>query len=134
MAPQEKKDERRPRAAEPGGLLTEDHTEIKLVSDEDRAWWSRLGPSAKIKFAERWRKKWTDEETQQLILARPDETDYYRLAEAMGRAPGALRWRRSQMIHILRDEYGYKEKALAYLKERKVHHKWADIGQVYQNL
>lgn len=116
------------------GLLSEDHSEIKLVSADERDWWDRLPASAKLKFAERRNKKWTDEETRELIEADPDATDYYELAEKLGRAPGAVRIRRSHMIHILRDEYGYVEKAKAYLEDPKANHKVADIGQIYRLL
>jgi len=118
----------------PGDLLSEDHSEIKLVPAADREWWSRLNDTAKARFAARHRKKWTDEETRRLIEADPDDEDYYALGAETGRGPGALRARRSQMIHLLRDEYGYLEKAHAYFDDPKLNHKWADIGQVYRVL
>jgi len=124
----------RPSGDSPRGLLTEDHSEIKLVPAQDRDWWERLSGSAKAKFAERHRKKWTDDETKQLVLANPDEDDYYGLGARMGRGPGALRTRRSQMIHLLREEYEYVDKAKAYFHDPRAHHKWADIGQVYRIL
>lgn len=129
-----KQTSRRSRGATPTGLLDEDHSEIKLVPAADREWWGRLSDSAKARFAERHRKKWTDEETLRLLLADPDKDEYYALGAAMGRGPGALRTRRSQMIHLLRDEYEYVAKAKAYIADPKVHHKWADIGQVYRLL
>lgn len=116
------------------GLLSEDYSDIKLVPASERDWWQRLDSPAKMRFAERRRKKWTDDETQLLILADPDEDDYYELAAELGRSPGAVRMRRSQMVHLLRDDYGYPDKAKAYLEDPKTHHKFADIGQVYVNL
>ncbi|HEX6667765.1 MAG TPA: hypothetical protein VF081_14360 [Solirubrobacterales bacterium] len=115
-------------------LLSEDHSEIKLVPAKDRAWWGKLSAGAKARFAARHRKKWTDDETQQLILADPDSDDYYELGARMGRGPGALRARRSQMIHLLREEYNYVEKAGAYFADPKSNHKFADIAQVYRLL
>jgi hypothetical protein len=115
-----------------GGLLAEDHSEIKVVPAEDRQWWDGLTGPARARVASNYRKKWTDEETRQLVLADPDSDDYYELAARMGRTPGGLRWRRSAMVHLLRDEYGSIPKAQAYLDDPKQHHKWADIGQVYR--
>ncbi len=117
-----------------GDLLSEDHSEIKLVPAKDREWWDKLGAGAKARFAARHRKKWTDEETRQLILADPDTEDYYQLGARMGRGPGALRARRSQMIHLLREEYSYVERANAYFDDPKANHKFADVGQVYRLL
>jgi hypothetical protein len=114
------------------GLLSEDRSEIRIVADDERSWFERLPEAAKLRFAERRNKKWTDEETRELVLADPGTTDYYELAEKLGRSPGALRIRRSHMIHLLRDEYDYVAKAEAYLADQKAHHKVADIGQVYR--
>jgi hypothetical protein len=105
-----------------------------LVPAADREWWERLSEPAKARFAERHGKKWTDDETRQLILADPDKDDYYDLGAQMGRGPGALRLRRSYMIHILRDEYGYVAKARHALEQPKAKHKIADIAQVYRIL
>src|SRR5437016_1182775 len=104
-----------PRPAKGRGLLSEDHSEIKLVPAEDRDWWAALSSPARARVARNYRKKWTDEETRELVLADPDRDDYYALAAQMGRTPGGLRWRRSVMVHLLRDEYGNVEKAEAYL-------------------
>jgi hypothetical protein len=125
---------RQPRPTSGRGLLTEDRSEIKLVPASEREWWSRLSDAAKAKFAALHGKKWSDEETQRLVLADPDNTDYYGLAAEMGRSPGALRARRSQMIHILKDEYGYPAKARAYFEDKRTNHRLADIGQVYRVL
>jgi hypothetical protein len=119
---------------QPLRLLEEDYSEIKIVPARDRDWWSRLGRGAKARFAERYRQKWTDEETERLVRADPDRDDYFELGAAMGRSPGALRARRSQMIHLLREEYQYVGKAEAYLADPKAYHKWADIAQVYRIL
>jgi hypothetical protein len=116
------------------GLLPEDFSDIRLVPAKDRDWWLKLSEPAKARFAERHRQKWTDDETERLVLADPDKADYYELGAAMGRSPGALRTRRSQMIHLLRDEYGYVGKAKAYLEQPREFHKWADIGQVFATL
>jgi hypothetical protein len=129
-----KHDAERPRPDPGRGLLKEDRSDISLVPAKDRDWWEQLSEPAKARFAERHGKKWTDEETCQLIQADPDTDDYYQLAARMGRAPGALRLRRSYMIHILRDEYGYVAKAKRHAKDPKQHHKDADVGQVYRVL
>ncbi len=113
-----------------GGLLAEDYSEIKIVKAEDREWYSRLDQKAKIRVAERFRKRWTDEETGLVIQADPSTEDYYELAARMGRTPGSIRIRRSAMVHLLRDEYDYVERARAYERDPKTNHKWADIGQV----
>jgi hypothetical protein len=34
------------------------------------------------------------------------------------------------MVHLLRDEYDYVERAEAHASDPKANHKWADIGQV----
>jgi hypothetical protein len=124
-----------PNGEDPEGvLLSEDHSEIKLVPAADRDWWAKLSTGARARFAERHRKKWTDEETIRLITADPDAVDYFELGAEMGRGPGALRTRRSQMIHLIKEEYDYVAKAQAYLEDPKTHHKYADIGQVYRLL
>jgi hypothetical protein len=116
------------------GLLTEDFSDIKIVPDEDREWWYSLDEPAKTRVAKRYRKKWTDDETKRLIKADPEKEDYYGLAAEMGRTPGSLRLRRQAMVHLLRDEYGYLQKARAYEEDPKTNHRLADIGQVYRNL
>jgi hypothetical protein len=118
----------------PRGLLPEDLSEIRLVPAADREWWSRLSNPAKLRVAEKRGKKWTDEETERLIRADPERDDYYHLAEAMARTPGALRTRRAHMIHLLREEYGYSEKARLYFQDQRRYHKFADIGQVHRVL
>jgi hypothetical protein len=116
------------------GLLREDHSEIKLVGAEDRDWWEKLSKGARARLAEKWRTKWTDEETRQLIEADPETNDYFTLGALMARTPGSLRIRRSMMIHLLRDEYEHVAKAEAYEADPKTHHRWADIGQVHRLL
>ena len=128
------KDKLQPRPPPGRGLLTEDRSDIKLVPASEREWWSRLTDTAKAKYAELHGKKWSDEETRRLVLADPDTADYYSLGAEMGRSPGALRIRRSQMIHILKDEYGYPAKARAYFEDKRTNHRLADIGQVYRVL
>src|SRR5438309_913732 len=128
------KEIKEPRSTSGRGLLIEDRSEIKLVPASEREWWSGLSDAAKAKFAALHGKKWSDEETRRLVLADPDETDYYALGAEMGRSPGALRARRSQMIHILKDEYGYPAKARAYFEDKRANHRLADIGQVYRVL
>jgi hypothetical protein len=124
MASKQRRGEPRP------ALLAEDNSPIKLVPDADRAWWNQLSQPARARFAERRGKRWTDEETMLLIEADPDEDDYYSLGAKLGRSPGALRIRRAHMVHLLRDEYGYAEKAAAYAGDPKRHHRHADIAHV----
>lgn len=114
-----------------GGLLPEDHSDIKIVPDEDREWWAKLPREAKVRVAERYRKRWSDDETLLLVQADPDTADYYTLGAQMGRTPGSLRWRRSLMIHLLKDEYGWAAKAKAYVSDPKRNHKYADVGQMH---
>lgn len=121
---------KRPRPARGRGLLKEDHSPIKLVPEADRDWWEKLSEPARAHFAERRGKRWTDEETLRVIEANPDEDDYYLLGAELGRSPGALRIRRSHMIHLLRDEYGHIDKATAYETDPKQHHRYADIAHV----
>src|SRR4051795_1292485 len=116
------------------GLLAEDHSDIRLVPDADRDWWLGLSKGARGRFAGKYRTKWTDEETRELVLADPDADDYYTLGARMARSPGALRMRRSMMVHLLRHDYDYPAKAAAYEADPKAHHKWADIGQVHRVL
>lgn len=125
---------RRPRPDTGDGLLSEDRSAIKLVPAADREWWQALSERARARFAERHGKRWTEAETRQLVEADPDRNDYYELGARMGRAPGALRIRRSHMVHLLRDEYGHVAKAEAYLADPRRYHRWADIAQVYLTL
>src|SRR4051794_28109766 len=94
------------KAAQPCGmgLLAEDHTDIKVVPAGEREWWGRLDRKAQLRVAEKFRKRWTDDETRMVIEADPEKEDYYDLAAKMGRTPGSVRFRRSVMIHLLRDE------------------------------
>ena len=116
------------------GLLREDHSAIRLVPAADRDWWSGLSRGPRVRFAEKYRTKWTDEETQELIEADPTVDDYYVLGARMGRTPGSLRIRRSMMVHLLRDEYEHVAKAEAYEQDPKTNHKFADIAQVHRLL
>ena len=103
MAPTKK---RRRKEAAPiqAGLLPEDLSEIKVVPESEREWWNHLDREAKLRVAERFRKRWTDEETRLVVEADPSSADYYELAAKMGRTPGSVPLRRALMVHLLRDE------------------------------
>jgi hypothetical protein len=86
------------------GLLPKDESPLKLVPSEKRRFWDQIPGEPTIETATRYREKWTDDEVRRLVSADPVTESYESLARELGRSPGALRIRRSQMIHILRGE------------------------------
>jgi hypothetical protein len=72
-------------------------------------------------------------ETLRVILADPSET-YLQVAEELQRTPGAVRYRRQAMIHLLRDEHGARDRAQAYRDDPKTHHKQHDYYQLDETL
>jgi len=108
------------------GLLPRDDSPIKLVPLEKRKFWEEIPAEVPIEKAVRWREKWTDDEVRRLLEADPANCSYEALGAELGRSPGALRIRRSQMIHIIRgDPY-----AMEYVESTD--HKRADWRQVHK--
>lgn len=106
---------------------------LRLVPAGRREFWEKLASEAEIGVAERFRKRWTSVETVRLVLASPIES-YEEVARELNRSPGAVRYRRMAMIHLLRDEHGAMDRVTAYRSDPKVHHKHADYAQVAEVL
>jgi hypothetical protein len=103
------------------------------VSAERRRFWEQLREHVEVQAAEKFGKKWTELETLRVIAATPDET-YEALAAELGRSPGAVRYRRMAMVHLLRHEHGAPERVGAFLDDPKTYHKQADYAQVHRVL
>jgi hypothetical protein len=108
--------------------LPKDESPLKLVPPEKRRFWEAIPAEPTIETATRYRQKWTDGEVKRLVTADPARDSYESLAQELDRSPGALRIRRSQMIHILRGE----RYAMEYVESTD--HKRADWRQVYKVL
>ncbi|MFL1901038.1 hypothetical protein ACJWDR_18260 [Streptomyces tauricus] len=102
---------------------------LRLVPAEKREFWEKLAKEAEINIASQFGKRWTMLATLTVILATPDET-YEDVADALNRSPGAVRYRRQAMIHLLRDEHSAVDRVEAYRSDPKKHHKWSDYAQV----
>nr|WP_157554927.1 hypothetical protein [Herbidospora sakaeratensis] len=109
--------------------------ELEIIPAGERAFWERMAEEVKVEVevADRYRKKWTLVETVTVITATPDQT-YLEIGHRIGRTPGAVRYRRQAMIHLLREEHGANERVQAYLSDPKINHKYADYAQVYEVL
>lgn len=106
---------------------------LKLVPASRREFWEKLPQEVQLDVAHKYRKKWTLTETIRVILAAPEET-YEGVARELGRTPGAVRYRRMAMIHLLREEHGAPERLAAYQEDPKANHKHADYAQVHEAL
>lgn len=106
---------------------------LKVVDASRRRFWERMAEEVEIEVAEQFRKKWTLAGTARVILADPSET-YDAVAKELGRSPGAVRYRRMAMIHLLRDEHGAPERVTAYIEDPKANHKFHDYFQVHEVL
>jgi len=106
---------------------------LKLVPANRRDFWETLSQEVELDIAAKYRKRWTVAETVRVILATPDET-YEEVARELGRTPGAVRYRRMAMVHLLREEHGAPERLAAYLDDPKGNHKHADYAQVHEAL
>jgi hypothetical protein len=106
---------------------------LKIVDARKRKFWEQLAHEVEIDVAEQFRKKWTLAATARVILADPAET-YEEVATELGRSPGAVRYRRMAMVHLLRDEHGAPERVQAYIADPKANHKFHDYYQVHQVL
>lgn len=102
---------------------------LRIVPEAHRNAWNGLARQPKLDVAERFRKKWTDPETLYVILADPSES-YIEIATRIHRSPGAVRYRRMAMVHLLRDEHGARERVQAYCDDPKVNHKHHDYYHV----
>jgi hypothetical protein len=102
---------------------------LRVVPENYRRVWTDLDRGVAFDVASRFRQKWTTTETLRVITADPTET-YAEVAEELGRSPGAVRYRRQAMIHLLRDEHGAKERVHAYREDPRANHKHHDYFQV----
>lgn len=116
-----------------GGRLQINPQALRLVPAGARSAWLDLGRQVEIDVAGRFRKKWSVPETLRVILA--DETETYaQVAEELDRSPGAVRYRRQAMVHLLREEHGARDRAEAYREDPKANHKHHDYYQVDETL
>ncbi|MFJ1603920.1 hypothetical protein ACIOHS_11200 [Streptomyces sp. NPDC088253] len=106
---------------------------LRLVPAEKREFWEKLAEDAELNIASQFGKRWTMLATLTVILATPDET-YEEVARALNRSPGAIRYRRQAMIHLLRDEHSAVDRVEAYRRDRKVFHKYSDYAEVAEAL
>lgn len=120
-------------AARPRRRLAVNPDALKLVPVSRRDFWEKLPREVDLDIATKYRTRWTVPETVRVILATPDET-YQDVARELGRTPGAVRYRRMAMVHLLREEHGAPERLAAYLDDPKANHKQADYAQVHDAL
>jgi hypothetical protein len=106
---------------------------LKVVPAAKRKAWQELAREVTLDVPRQFRRKWTRTETARVILADPAES-YAELAEELGRSPGAVRYRRMAMIHLIRDEHGAQERVKKYRGDPAEHHKHHDYHQVDQLL
>jgi hypothetical protein len=102
---------------------------LKIVPERHRKAWQELAREVALDVPKDFRRRWTRAATARVILAAPSES-YEALARELGRTPGAVRYRRQAMIHLLRNEHGAVERAEAYREDPKSNHKHADYAQV----
>lgn len=106
---------------------------LKLVPADHRRAWEDLGLQVQVDVASNHRRRWSAVETLRVILAGPEES-YADVAEELDRSPGAIRYRRQAMIHLLREEHSARERADAYRQDPKTNHKHHDYFQVDEAL
>jgi hypothetical protein len=106
---------------------------LKIVDASKREFWEKVADEVELETAGKFRKRWTLAETIRVITADPSET-YADVGAELDRSPGAVRFRRMAMIHLLRDEHGAHDRVRAYKKDPKLHHKFHDYAQVYEAL
>jgi hypothetical protein len=102
---------------------------LQIVPAAHRKAWEELACEVAVDVPAEFRQKWTRAATARVILAEPAES-YEELAMELNRSPGAVRYRRQAMIHLLKDEHGAKARASAYRNDPKAHHKHHDYYQV----
>jgi hypothetical protein len=103
--------------------------ELEIVPAFRRQAWENLASQVRIHVPGKYRARWSELETLRVVIATPDES-YEDVAAELDRSPGAVRYRRQAMIHLLRDEHSAKERAAAYREDAKAHHKFHDYWQV----
>lgn len=103
--------------------------ELKIVPAARRKAWESLADQVRIHIPGKYRARWTELETLRVITATPDES-YEDVAADLDRSPGAVRYRRQAMIHLLRDEHDAKVRAEAYRQDAKLAHKFHDYWQI----
>ncbi|WP_445515390.1 hypothetical protein [Streptomyces sp. NEAU-174] len=106
---------------------------LRLVPAEKREFWEKLAEDVEINIASQFGMRWTMLATLTVILATPDET-YEDVARVLNRSPGAIRYRRQAMIHLLRDEHSAVDRVEAYRSDPKKFHKYGDYAQVAEAL
>ncbi|GGL98427.1 hypothetical protein GCM10010129_47660 [Streptomyces fumigatiscleroticus] len=106
---------------------------LRFVPAEKRDFWEKLAEDVEINIASQFGKRWTMLATLRVILASPDET-YEEVARVLNRSPGAVRYRRQAMIHLLRDEHSAVDRVEAYRSDPKAFHKYSDYAQVAEAL
>lgn len=106
---------------------------LKLVDASRRKFWEQMAVEVEVELAGKFRKRWTDAETARVVLAEPSET-YEDLGRELGRSPGAVRYRRMAMVHLLREEHGAPQRVTAYEEDPKANHKHHDYFQVHRVL
>ena len=106
---------------------------LKVVDASRRRFWEQMAEEVEIEVASQFRKRWSLAATAHVILAEPHES-YEEVGKELGRTPGAVRYRRMAMVHLLRDEHGAPERVRAYIEDPKANHKFHDYYQVHQVL
>jgi hypothetical protein len=106
---------------------------LKIVDASRREFWERLVDEVEIETAGKFRKRWTLAETVRVVRASPSET-YTDVANELDRSPGAIRFRRQAMIHLLRDEHGAMDRVRAYRDDPKANHRYHDYAQIHETL
>ncbi|MET9534707.1 hypothetical protein ABZY02_29805 [Streptomyces sp. NPDC006649] len=115
----------------PRGRLQVNPNALRLVPAGRREFWEKLAEDVEINTASQFGKRWTMLATLTVILATPDET-YEDVARSLHRSPGAIRYRRQAMIHLLRDEHSAVDRVESYRSDPKKYHKYSDYAQVAQ--
>lgn len=115
------------------GRLVVNPDALRIVPAERRQFWERLQRDVKLDIADKFGKRWSVLETLRVITATPDES-YEEVARELGRTPGAVRYRRQAMIHLLRHEHGAPERVADYMADPKGNHKQHDYFQVHKIL
>lgn len=102
---------------------------LKVVPAAYRKAWEELADDVSVDVPDGFRRKWTRGDTARVILAEPSES-YDDVASELARTPGAVRYRRMAMVHLVRDEHGARERVEQYRADPKAHHKHHDYFQV----
>lgn len=113
----------------PRGRLQVNPDALRLVPAGRREFWEKLAEDVEIHTASQFGMRWTTLATLTVILATPDET-YEDVARSLHRSPGAIRYRRQAMIHLLRDEHSAVDRVESYKSDPKKYHKYSDYAQV----